>query len=860
MPGLRTCSMLLWIACLWLTSLPAFASEIPLNQLEPGQINQMIRLQVLHESADPLTPEQVLTHEDWQAPEVLPANFGYLDHAVWYRFRVRNPEPVRQSNILIINYPMLDFINLLEVRQGQALLIAEAGDELPYHAREIDHPYFLFPLTLEAGEAREFLVRVQTEGAHLLPIELWRDRELFVKLGHEDQLHAVYFGVVGVIIFFNLLIYVALREKMYLYYVCSVFMFMLFFMLMRGKLYPILLSEDPAFHKTLLLLVLPGCLLFSALFSREFLSLPQYSRALDLLCRCIAGSALFCMACIPFLTAQMSLKLSVAIAVPGTFLLLLFGPLLVLMGNRNAWVYVAAWSTLMFGSAITAMSKHGMLPVSFMTEFGMQIGSALEAFIFNAALAFRFYREHQDRITAQQARLKENAERREAELKLVQASMSEPVTLLPNRMCFERQITLELARREARRLGVGVIEIRRYGEIKRSLGHHNTDLVMREVAHRMNQWFAAMPGLIVIDGPSFSANICALEQGTFGVLVNADTAEHDYSPVSEVIRRLMKPIEYNGMRLTMNPSIGIAVCPEHGVNAATLLRNAQVAADSTEAHEKTLAYYRQDIDQSNARRLVLISELRDAIENNALELYFQPKWDYQKRQVVCVEALLRWHHERYGMVRPDEFVALAEQTGIIRALTRWVIDRALSYLKRFHDEGFNISMSINISALNLREADLGEFLQTTIKKYALNSADVYLELTETAMMQNSQVSILKLANLRKTGIKVSVDDFGAGFSSLSYLRSLPADEIKIDKSLTAYIATEIQSEIVTRKSIEMCHALGFEVVAEGVESPEMIELLQAMGCDQIQGYGISPPLPFDELLYWLRHQSEKVCL
>jgi EAL domain-containing protein (putative c-di-GMP-specific phosphodiesterase class I)/GGDEF domain-containing protein len=849
----------LWLFCL-LLGFSARVQALPATVLTVDLDSTPVQLEFLSDPGGQMNAGTIMRTAGWQQLETVYSNFGYIDHPVWYRFRLRNPDPRRESLILAVTYPLLDYLTLYEQDEQGLHLHAATGDELPYAQRPLDHPYFLFPLVLEPGAERSFYLRLETGGAHLLPLDLWRETDLFVQLSKEDQLHAVYFGIVGVIIFFNLLIYIALRERMYLYYVCSTLMFMLFFAIMRGKIYPLIFSEQPDFHRYLLLVVMPGCLLFSSLFSREFLNLRHYSHTLDLLCRCVAGAMLFCMACIPFLSNQMSLQLSVAVAVPATFLLLLFGPILVMMGNRMAWVYLAAWSFLMFGSAVAALSKHGALPVNFLTEFGMQIGSALEAFIFNAALAFRFYREHQDRISAQQARLRENAERREAELKLLQASMSDPVTLMPNRLCFERQITRLLEARRQERIAVVVIEIRRYGEIKRSLGHHNADLVMCEVAHRMNGWFESLPGLVPIEGPSFKANLCALEQGNFGVLMYADQAESNYSPAGEVIRRMMKPVAYHGMRLSMNPSIGVAVCPEHGLNAATLLRNAQVAADSSEAHEKTLAYYRQEIDQSNAKRLVLISELRDAIRDDALELYFQPKWDFRKNRVVCVEALLRWQHERFGMVRPDEFVALAEQTGIIRLLTRWVIERALHYMERFHEQGFDIGMSINISALNLREPDLTDYLQSTIRSRRLDADSVFLELTETAMMQNSQMSILKLDNLRKTGLKISVDDFGSGFSSLSYLRSLPADEIKIDRSLTAYITTEVQSEIVMRKSIEMCHALGFEVVAEGVETHDMLELLFEMGCDQVQGYGISPPLPFDDLLYWLRHQSEKMRL
>lgn len=840
------------------------AQAIPDNQIPSDQVSVPVRLEYIADPQAAFTLQDLMNPKStlrWASMTDQYANFGYQNYPNWYRFRVSNKTGKRANYALEIAFPLLDSVLFAEVSGTDVLMQFETGDRVPYRQRLYQHPYFIFPLELEADTEKTVYLRVMTEGAHAVPLTLWQDRSLFINLNQEDELHAIYFGVVSVIVFFNLLIFIALREKMYLYYALLTLMFLVFFAIMRGKLYPLVFPNSPELYGICLPIVIPACLFFAAMFTREFLSLRRYGRWLDRLCCGVAVAALLSMFLVLMLERITSVQMSVAIAVPGTFLLLLLGPVLILKGNRMAWIYTAAWSVLMFSATVGALSKHGVLPLNFMTEFGMQIGSALEAFIFNAALAFRFYREHQDRIEAQQARLQENADRREAELRLLQASLSEPVTLMPNRLCFEQTISLVLADRQKsgqeRRIAVSVIELNRYAEIKRTLGHHNTDLVLRKVAHEMNEWFAGMPGLIPIEGPTQTTSLCALEQGTFGIIMNADLAEANYSIVSDVVRKLLRPIDFNGMRLTLNPTIGIAVCPEHGGNVPTLLRNAQIAADSNEAKEKVLAYYRAEIDQSNAKRLTIISELREAIRNDSLELYFQPKWDFKTKRVASVEALLRWNHQRFGMVRPDEFVALAEQTGIIRPLTRWVIRHALASLKRFHEEGFELGMSINISALNLRESDLSHYVQGIIATHGLDARDVFLELTETSMMQDAGNAISKLATIRKTGIQISVDDFGSGFSSLSYLRELPADEIKIDRSLTVYIGSERQSEIIVRKSIEMCHALGFVVVAEGVETKAMMDQLYEMGCDQVQGYGISPPLPFDELVYWLQHRAEE---
>ena len=718
----------------------------------------------------------------------------------------------------------------------------------------------MFPIRLDPGESRDFYLRAQTEGSQLVPLKLWQGTDLFIQLGKEDALHATYFGVVSVIIFFNLLIFIALREKAYLYYSLAACMYMLFFAIMRAKLYPFIFSESPAFHHILLLLLPASCLLFSALFAKEFLQPKLYSKSLDLVMKVIIGIALCCLSGVLFLDAQTSLKFSVTAVVPGTFALFLLGPILGFMGNRMAWVYTAAWSMFMVGAAaITALSKQGLMPVSFVTEYGMQIGSAIELFILNAALASRFYREHKQRIAAQEAQLHENTVRREAEQKLLNKSMSDPITALPNRSCFEQQVHKALDAREDKRLAVCVIEVLRYPEVSRTLGHHNTELMLVEVAKHLNETMSKLPGIRDIAAPLGKAKVCALEHGSFGMLVDADIAEKDIPLVNRLLKQTIQPIEFMEMRLELRPVIGVAVCPEHGVNAVTLLRHAQVAADSSEAFERHLSYYKPEYDQYNARRLMMVSELKEAIKEDHLSLYFQPKYNLSKDCVDGLEALVRWNHPRYGLVRPDEFIEIAEQTGIIRNLTRWVANKAFSEQQRFKEQGFDLNMSINISALNLRESDLLQFLKEQQAEFDFDPASIFIELTETSMMAHPLDAIEVLEQISALGMNVSIDDFGAGYSSLAYLKALPASEIKIDKSLVFGICSHESDRLIAQATIDMCHKLGFKVVAEGVENEVTLKRLQELGCDNVQGYFFTPPLPFEKLIDWLNaRQNERL--
>ena len=828
--------------------------------LPEGQSSVIVRAEFISDKQNQLNIDDIRSLKvprQWQVLEEDFANFGYKPYPYWYRFTITNPslEPVKQ--IIEISYPLLDSIDFYQFKAEQAEQTVHTGDRLPYSNRQIDHPHFLFPISLRAGESSDFYLRVMSAGSQLVPIKLWDSTDIFVNLSKEDSLHAIYLGVVLVVIFFNLLIFFALREKMYLYYSVSTFVFMLFFAIMRAKLYPFIFPNTPAFHHFLLLILPSSCLFFAALFSREFLSIRQYSKYANYAINFIIAVCCVCMAGIFVLDSQTSLKLSVLSVIPGSFTLLLLGPIIALMGNRIAWVYTFAWGTFMFGVTVTALSKQGFLPVSFMTEYGMQLGSVLEVFILNAALAYRFYRAHVDKIAAQEARLLENTERREAEVKLLHNSMSDAVTMMPNRSSFELQIFQAINERGSKRIGVCIIDITRYSEINKTLGHQNTDLMMREVAHYFNEVLESVPGRIYISGPSFKANLCALESGSFGVLIDMDVAEANRGKVDTLLQTLSQPIEFKDMRLELHPVVGVAVCPEHGLNAATLLRHAQVAADSSDAFERSLSYYRPEYDQYNARRLMMISELKDALEQNHLELYLQPKYGLNDEKVVGVEALVRWHHERYGLVRPDEFIELAEQTGIIKPLTRWVIQNALAQQAKLLAQGYDLSISINLSTMNLRENDLLTFLENSIAEYQAEPSKIYLELTETSMMLNPLDAIEVLEKIRQLGIKISIDDFGSGYSSLAYLKSLPANEIKIDKSLVVGICNSHESETIAKMTIEMCHKLGFSVVAEGVETQDVMDRLTDLDCDIVQGYLLTPPLPTAKFIEWLNEHSTK---
>ena len=824
------------------------------NYLPEGQSSTIIQVEYRRDQSKTMTLEEVRhpTYEkSWAKLANDYANFGYQSVPYWYKFSIKNPKNTRVNQVIDISYPLLDTIDIYSFKDGELIDETHLGDHLPYSERLVDHPHFLIPIELQANEHRTYYARVMTEGSQLFPIKLWDSNDLFVKLGKEDELHAIYFGVVSVIVFFNLLIFVALKEKMYLYYALSALVFMLFFAIMRAKLYPLVFSNTPSFHHMLLLVLPPSCLLFSALFSRELLKPEKYLPRIKWLFSFLVALAWLTFLGIFIFDSQTSLKISVLSAIPSCFVLFLLGPIFAFKGNRMAWVYSAAWGTFMLGATITAASKQGFIPVNFFTEYGMQIGSAIELFILNAALAFRFHTEHQGRLKAQLAQIQEQQEKQETERKLLIKSMSDSVTNLPNRACFEASLQDILDEKITQRVAVCVLEIHRFNDINRTLGHHNTDLLMAEIGEHLNELIAKLPGLKKIESIAVTANICALEQGSFGLLLDADLAHVHQDFVRRIIKKMTQPVLFKEMRIELRPVVGVAIYPEHGVNTASLVRHAQVAADMPEALDHAISFYRPEHDQYNTRRLMMVSELKYAIEQDHLELFFQPKLDLKTKQIMGLEALVRWHCEGYGLVGPDEFIALAEETGQIKSLTRWVIQAALFAQKNFKQQGYDYSMSINISALNLHESDLIVFLKEQIYHSGIEPQKVCLELTETSMMTNPLEAIEVLERVRRLGIFVSIDDFGAGYSSLTYLKRLPAKFLKIDQSFVVDMLRDSDDRAIIQGIIELAKVFNLSVIAEGVETPEHAEQLLALGAFRAQGYGIAKPMPISKLLSWL---------
>jgi len=395
-----------------------------------------------------------------------------------------------------------------------------------------------------------------------------------------------------------------------------------------------------------------------------------------------------------------------------------------------------------------------------------------------------------------------------------------------------------------------VLDIDRFKEVNDILGHAVGDLVLVEVARRLR-------GLG--DPVELVARLGADE---FAIVVASASSSADADVMAaRVLAALAEAIDVGGVRLRMRASVGVAEADvdEKGLSLAVpaLLRRAEAAMYLAKAEHRGVRHYSDDLERSSVSRLALASELADALENDELQLVYQPKIDARTRVVTGVEALVRWHHPSRGLLLPDAFIPLAEQTGMIREVTNWVLDRALGECAGWHRAGRLLPVAVNLSAATVHDPELMGAVARAVGQSGLPPESIELEITESAVMFDPEGALLSLQSLVDYGVRLSLDDFGTGNSSLSYLQRLPVSAVKIDKSFVEPLLRDETAKAIVRGVVDLAHSLHLSVIAEGVDSGPVMEQLTALGCDALQGFYVASPMGPDRLELWIASNSPR---
>lgn len=421
-------------------------------------------------------------------------------------------------------------------------------------------------------------------------------------------------------------------------------------------------------------------------------------------------------------------------------------------------------------------------------------------------------------------------------------ALHDALTNLPNRTLFHDRLrqAISIARRNRKMLALMMLDLDQFKAINDTLGHQAGDMVLQQVGTRLQQTLRGSDTIARLGGDEF-AILLALVHGQEEAVITAQ----------RILETIQQPLVIENQALHVGASLGIALFPEHGDDPQSLLRCADVAMYSAKRAQSGFEFYNVEHDAINARKIALHNDLRVAIEENQLVLYYQPKVDLVSNRVCSVEALVRWQHPVNGLIFPDEFIPIAEQGGLIRKMTCAVLRMALQQATDWQAKGRALPIAINISGMDLQDPTFSEQVIKIMGEYTVSPMLIEMEITETALMEDPLSAIGTLQSLRDIGIVVSIDDFGTGYSSMAYLKKLVVSKIKVDKSFVMDMINSPSDMVIVRSTIDLAHNLGMSVVAEGVETEEIMEQLKLLGCDVAQGYHMSRPIPAEKMNEWL---------
>ena len=465
----------------------------------------------------------------------------------------------------------------------------------------------------------------------------------------------------------------------------------------------------------------------------------------------------------------------------------------------------------------------------------------------------RAIRDCQGKVVLHEGTLEDITDRKVAENRAQFLAYYDALTGLPNRTLLQDRLGKALAgsRRRKDKVALVFLDLDRFKVINDSLGHSFGDLLLREVADRLRSQTRAQDTAARVGGDEFLVVLTGVKDVTDAAVAG-----------ERIMDAMTAEFVIQGRSFTVSCSMGISIFPEHGADSETLIRNADAAMYSAkESGRDTFRFFSDDMNAQVVERLTLEHGLRAALDKKELFLVYQPQMDIATGTIVGLEALLRWQHPELGLVPPDKFIRVAENSGLIMPIGAWVLRTACSQARKWQDEGLcALPVAVNVSAVQFRHQGFRELASRVLSETGLASQYLELELTESLLLSNADMMSSVLRELKGMGLKLTIDDFGTGYSSLSRLKQFPFSKLKIDRSFIRDVAANPEDAAITAAIISMAKSLSLKVIAEGVENEAQMSFLRALHCDEIQGYYFSKPLTVDEVFVKLRGDPDQRAL
>ena len=432
----------------------------------------------------------------------------------------------------------------------------------------------------------------------------------------------------------------------------------------------------------------------------------------------------------------------------------------------------------------------------------------------------------------------------------IKSSQTDGLTGLFNRTTFNLKFKAMLAEcvETDKKFHILILDLNKFKQVNDTLGHHVGDLLLKHIATQLLQ---AVRGTDDI--------VARLGGDEFAILVSDFDNVNAYEPViTKIVKAVNAPVKIDGHYLYIGVSIGVATYPDSGVTSVNLMRFADIAMYSAKKMQKDFCVYKEDDNTNKVVDLTILGEIRKSIEDDDFELWFQPKKNLATKGIDSVECLVRWNHPIRGLIGPEQFIPFAEESGMIKYLTQFVIKNATQSYKRLKESGYDLDISVNVSPNDIADPSTMTTIIKSIVKADMLPEKFVLEVTETAIMHDPDSAFKVLVALESLGIKLSIDDFGTGHSSMTYLKNFPIHEVKIDQSFVRELETSRESFNIVKSTIELSHSLGAITVGEGVETAKIEDMLATLNCDYVQGYYIAKPMPIDQLIIWLNTCKEEL--
>jgi EAL domain-containing protein (putative c-di-GMP-specific phosphodiesterase class I) len=813
-------------------------SLIGIDDLSLSQDDMTVGIQhkVLVDRSNTLTLNDVVTKLD-EFTE-LPLNKVKVDFGnigFWYQIEITNTLNSTRELTVLFDNPMIDVINIYQYIDGQYTFVRSLGDSNLANSKE-KMAFPNYKINLPAKQELSFLIYTTTMGAATkLPISIF-DTENFYRF--KDAVYLLwgaFIGIIAVMSVYNLILFYGSKEKIYILYIGYIAAFLIELGVVHGYgAYIMPLSLFDFFSKNIVSInFLLGY--FSLMFALNFLKFNEeperrITRFAYLLTKLNLLFALLSLFIVEYISAQIFFTLQVFLYALGIIMMYVK----VKEGVRWANFYIISWLPLLVGSAIGPLLLTGYIEYSFFSRHALLFGVIFEITFMAMALAHRLRMSEMER--------------------LYQAS-HDHLFGFANSNLLEMKVEDIIEKNIKPDFSIIIISISKYESIVPYLPLDSLKSIVYQFVTDVERELSNELLLIDIDKKTEYLKTAMIREGVFAFLVSSN----DEHLLKNVMKRFasLQPITYSSGDLTLNIKclIGASAYTSAIKTTNELVNKAQQAIElAIESGNLYGVYNDQNRDQ---RKVKLASDLQIAIENASLELYHQPQTFISNGSVGGSEVLLRWTHPEYGFIPPDEFVRIAEDTGIINKLSEWVFNESCNHLVHLMTLGIKHTISVNMSVHDVMHDSFISYLIRTIEHHGLRADMFILELTETVSVTDTKKFTRNMQELKEIGFSLAIDDFGTGYSSLTYVSKHPFDKLKIDREFIQYLDQSEKDFTIVSATIKMAKSLGLEVVAEGVEDQKTLSLLKSLSCEWAQGFHISKPLPFDAYIEWLSEESLK---